>query len=475
MSLFYDSDLKVCVDGKTLISNTELSISNYKYSLVGKNGCGKTTLLNHIYTNAKEFSYMIEQEVSDLELLPTDYLLYRMNEEIYKLHKKFIETNDVDIENKLAETDYHDIMREINIILTGFGFTEERKLGSYSGGERMKISLAVALLLKPKLLLLDEATNHLDLDNIEFLIEYLQDYPYGIISVSHDEYFIDQITDTLLWITPEKTIRCFKNCSYKQFREQMKKEYDQKYKNFKDYEKKLKDMRISQKTKEDIEKYVKKNEVKQPEKPYEVKIIIPQVPIISNLIIDAQNVSYGELFENINFGVAMDSRITITGKNGVGKTTFLKLLINTLEPTSGYIWRDQRIRIGYYSQHATETMPLDLSPVDFIRTKIDINEESARRYLGTIGLPAENHLIPIGSLSGGQKARVLLISILVDKPHILFLDEPTNHLDIETINALGEAIKRYEGGLVMITHNRKFIENTDSVIYEIKNKKISRI
>lgn len=475
MSLFYDSDLKVYTNGKTLIHNTELSISNYKYSLVGRNGCGKTTLLNHIYSNAKEFTYMCEQEVNNLELTPTEYLLFRINEDIYKLHKKFMETNDVDIENKLAETDYEDIMREIHIILTGFGITENRKLESYSGGERMKISTAVALLLKPKLLLLDEATNHLDLDNIEFLIEYLQDYPYGIISVSHDEYFIDQISDVLLWITPDKTIRSFKNYSYKQFREQIKKEYEKKNKEYKDYEKKIKDMKKAQKTKEEIEIFVKKNEVKQPEKPYEVKILIPQVPVISNLIIDAQDISYNNLFENINFGIAMDSRITLTGKNGAGKTTFLKLLTNTIEPTSGYIWRDQRVRIGYYSQHATENMPLDLSPVDFIRTKIDINEEGARRYLGTIGIPAENHLIPIGSLSGGQKSRVLLISILVDKPHILFLDEPTNHLDIETINALGEAIQRYEGGLVMITHNRKFIENTNSIIYEIKNKKLNKI
>jgi len=154
----------------------------------------------------------------------------------------------------------------------------------------------------------------------------------------------------------------------------------------------------------------------------------------------------------------------------VGKSTLLKLLLKELKPTEGDIWSDARARIGYYHQHSEEVLPLNQSAIDYLNTiDPELGIHNIRKYLGTIGLDGKLHTKPMNILSGGQKARVVLISIIIKQPHILILDEPSNHLDIETIDAFIDALNEYNGGVVMVTHNIELIERTDAQILEVEN------
>jgi ATPase subunit of ABC transporter with duplicated ATPase domains len=325
------------------------------------------------------------------------------------------------------------------------------------------------------LLILDEPTNHLDLEATEFLTEFLQEYRNAILFVSHDQAFIDNVSDFLWFITEDRKLRVFAT-DYQTFRQQLKEEWEIGEKKYKEYYKKLTTFKKSNKTKNEVEEYIKKHEVIRPPKPYEVNVLFYQVPVIERCIIQLENVgfSYGEeeILSNINLPIWMNSRITLTGKNGSGKSTLLKLLAGQLQPSVGLRSFDQRIRIGYYSQHTN--LPEDITPVQYLMNVAieKIDEQKARQYLGTIGIKTESHLKLIGELSGGQKSRTLLASLFLIQPHILLLDEPTNHLDIETIEGLTNAINEYSGGLVMITHDKRLIENTESEIYLVENGKL---
>lgn len=217
---------------------------------------------------------------------------------------------------------------------------------------------------------------------------------------------------------------------------------------------------------------------------YEVYFEFPQPQkSIDYPVIQVENVSFNYpkrvIFENLNFGISMDTRVALVGPNGAGKTTLLELLSGQLVPTEGYISINKQITIGYFKQHFTDQLVLNLTPFQYLTQKFpNISRECKgnpyRKALGQFGLPGKTHNQPISSLSGGQKARVVLATISLMNPDILFLDEPTNHLDMESVEALISALKTYKGGVVIISHNIDFINSICHDIWVVENSSVKK-
>ncbi|TKR81727.1 hypothetical protein L596_015553 [Steinernema carpocapsae] len=181
------------------------------------------------------------------------------------------------------------------------------------------------------------------------------------------------------------------------------------------------------------------------------------------------------LFKNVNFGIAMDSRIAIVGPNGVGKSTLLKLLYGKLQPQLGECRIHRQIRVGWFDQHSNEALNGEQSPIEYLVAKFSIDPQTARKNLGMVGLPGPSHTVKIKDLSGGQKSRVALAELSLGSPDMLILDEPTNNLDIESIHALAEAIEDYGGGVLMVTHDERLIRATECQLWIVEDQDIVEI
>lgn len=181
------------------------------------------------------------------------------------------------------------------------------------------------------------------------------------------------------------------------------------------------------------------------------------------------------LFINADFGIDMASRVAIVGPNGVGKSTFLKLLVSDLEPCTGEVKRNHRLRIGRFDQHSGEHLTAEESPAEYLQRLFNLPYEKSRKALGTFGLASHAHTIKMKDLSGGQKARVALAELCLNAPDVLILDEPTNNLDIESIDALAEAINEYKGGVVIVSHDERLIRETECALYVIEDQTINEV
>ena len=240
----------------------------------------------------------------------------------------------------------------------------------------------------------------------------------------------------------------------------------------------VKKMKKDSTSKDIVTKFLQENASTEPPKPYVVKINFSQPNQIKDPILSLENIEFGYdltniLFQEINLNLCANDKITIVGKNGVGKSSLLKILGGYLNPTVGTIEKNSRVRIGMYDQHVADVLPVDKTPVSYINNiSTDID---SRKILGSIGLPGNTHTNTINTLSGGQKARVVLAGLVALNPHVLLLDEPTNHLDVESILSLIQAINNFAGIVIMITHNIDVIQKTNSTVYELKNKTLSKI
>ncbi|XP_011506179.1 PREDICTED: ATP-binding cassette sub-family F member 1 [Ceratosolen solmsi marchali] len=511
-------NFSIAAKGKELFTNATLLIAqSRRYGLVGPNGHGKTTLLRHIAKRAFNIPPNIdilycEQEViaddtSAVQVvLKADVKCNDLLQECKELEEQ-VEQGNSEAESRLSKVyeeleaiEAYSAEPKARRILAGLGFSkqmQDRATKHFSGGWRMRVSLARALFLEPTLLLLDEPTNHLDLNAVIWLDNYLQSWKKTLLVVSHDQSFLDNVCTDIVHLDQQKLFYYKGNYSmfkkmYTQKSKEMIKAYEQQEKRLKNLksqgqskkqaEKKQKETltRKQEKNKTKIQKQeedVGPTELLQKPREYVVKFSFPDPPPLQPPILGLHNVTFAyngqkPLLIDADFGIDLNSRIAIVGPNGVGKTTFLKLLVGELIPTKGELIKNHRLRIGRFDQHSGEHLTAEETPTEYLMRLFDLPYEKARKQLGTFGLSSHAHTIKMKDLSGGQKARVALAELCLNAPDVLVLDEPTNNLDIESIDALGEAITRYKGGVVIVSHDERLIRNTECCLYVMETQSI---
>ncbi|XP_055373011.1 ATP-binding cassette sub-family F member 1 [Condylostylus longicornis] len=512
----------ISAKGNDLFVNANLLIANgRRYGLVGPNGHGKTTLLRHISSRAFAIPpnidvLLCEQEVVADEhtavetILMADVKRTKLLNQCKELEAKLEKSSSLDIQDQLNEV-YVELKAigadsaepRARRILAGLGFSVEmqnRATKNFSGGWRMRVSLARALYLEPTLLMLDEPTNHLDLNAVIWLDNYLQGWKKTLLIVSHDQSFLDNVCNEIIHLDNKKLYYYKGNYSmfkkmYVQKRKEMIKEYEKQ-------EKRIKEMKAHGQSKKAAEKKQKetltrkqekgKNKVQKNDdedgpiellskpKDYIVKFRFPEPSQLQPPILGLHDVTFNfegqkPLFINAEFGIDLSSRVAIVGPNGVGKSTFLKMLVGELSPIKGELRKNHRLRIGRFDQHSGEHLTAEESAAEYLQRLFDLPHEKARKALGSFGLVSHAHTIKMKDLSGGQKARVALAELCLSGPDVLILDEPTNNLDIESIDALAEAINEYEGGVIIVSHDERLIRETGCTLYVIEDQTINEI
>ena len=500
------------IGGKTLLEDASLKIAfGRRYVLIGRNGVGKTTLLNHIMrkeidgvpkylqiVHVEQETIITENPLLD-EVLLCDIertkLLNEVNDinkkllsekkenEIKKLSQKLIEVN-----KRLEEIDASEAENKAKFILLGLGFHEEdfsKKTKDFSGGWRVRISLAKALFVMPDLLLLDEPTNHLDMNAVMWLEDYLNNWPYTLIIVSHARDFIDNVATDIIHLQNKK-LTYYKG-NYTDFEktrsEQIKlnhRLHEAQTKKIEHIQEFIDRFRYKAKRAGLVQSRIKQlNKMELVEEILEDPsciFIFPKPDTINPpvLRLDKADLGYNGkvILEKINLNIDMSSRVALVGANGSGKTTLLKGLDGKLIPMSGLCYRHSKLRLAVFAQHHIDQLDLYLSPVEQIKKYYnDLSEEQIRSHLGKFGITGNLSLRPNYLLSGGQKSRVCLALIVMNNPQIILMDEPTNHLDLDAINALSIALNSYDGGLLVVSHDQNFVERVCNQIYMIENKK----
>ncbi|GBG86757.1 hypothetical protein CBR_g42041 [Chara braunii] len=565
-------NFSVSARGKELLRNASLTIVHgRRYGLVGPNGKGKTTLLKllsrrQIPVPRNIDVLLVEQEVTGDDrsalqaVVAADLELASLREEEKRLQALSLEesaeregeTGQVgggggggggggkkgeeaaeggvdgasaseklaEVYEKLAAMGSDSAEARASKILAGLGFTRDmqgRPTKSFSGGWRMRISLARALFVQPTLLLLDEPTNHLDLRAVIWLEEYLMRWKKTLVVVSHDRDFLNSVSTDIIHLFDEKLHLYRGNFdNFEEMYEQKRREMNKTYEKFTKQMKAAKQSgsRVTQEKVKDRAKMAAAKQSKSalggggkskgvsaaeeeapPEAPrkwhdYTVAFHFPEPTELTPPLLQLIDVEFsypGRLdfsLKKVNVGVDMGTRVAIVGPNGAGKSTLLNLLAGDLEPTSGESRRSHKLRIGRYSQHFVDLLTMNETAVQYLLRLYPDQEgpskqEAVRSKLGKFGLPSYNHLTPIVKLSGGQKSRVVFTSISMKRPHILLLDEPTNHLDMQSIDALADALDGFTGGVVLVSHDSRLIsrvcENEErSEIWVVDNGTVTR-
>ncbi|XP_043995132.1 ATP-binding cassette sub-family F member 1 isoform X2 [Gambusia affinis] len=520
------SDIKlekfsISAHGKELFVNADLLIvAGRRYGLVGPNGKGKTTLLKHIANRALSIPpnidvLLCEQEViaddtpAVQAVLKADTRRLKLLEEEKMLQAR-LEKGEDSVAQRLEKV--YEELRVIGAaaaeakarrILAGLSFTPEmqnRATKRFSGGWRMRVSLARALFMEPTLLMLDEPTNHLDLNAVIWLNNYLQSWKKTLLIVSHDQSFLDDVCTDIIHLDNQKlyyyrgNYLTFKKM-YVQKQKELQKQYDKQ-------EKKLKELKAGGKSTKQAEKQTKdaltrkqqKGKKKGPQeeesleapellkrpKEYTVKFTFPNPPPLSPPILGLHSVDFGyegqkPLFKNVDFGIDMDSRICIVGPNGVGKSTLLLLLTGKLNPIKGEMRKNHRLKVGFFNQQYADQLNMEETATEYLMRNFNLPYQDSRKCLGRFGLESHAHTIQISKLSGGQKARVVFSELACRQPDVLILDEPTNNLDIESIDALSEAINEYKGAVIIVSHDARLITETQCQLWVVEDCTVNQI
>lgn len=501
--MLFSQNLDICLDGKLIVNDSELTIEKkYKYGFIGPNGVGKTTVLTHIYNNIKDkFNVLIISQIENItsELNVYNYML-STNEKLYDNYLITLnEDNDPDSYNSAIDYlelhDFHKYKTKIEMLLNNLGFIDNFDISvkMLSGGQQTKLALCKALLLEPELLLLDEPTNHLDLNNLNWLESYLESYNKCLILISHNINFIDTICDKIIYffnidhLNPQLFVCKGGYNNFLTCFNQKKNEYVKKYLDF------IKKANGLKKNKKEYDAFLIKNHMNKPIRDYDINIIFEDIKSLSksdyNNVISFNNVSFGynentDILKDIYIGISLKSRYIILGNNGSGKSTFFNLCCGKLEPTSGEIEKDARLRISYFNQHSVNDINNDLTPIQYLQyIDSNLDQQECRYILSKVGFKKmfegdtyDIGKMKIGELSGGQKIKLILCGIQIQNPHIILFDEPTNHLDIISIQSLIDSINNFNGGVVIITHDKYIMNNiVDAEIFMCENKQITKL
>lgn len=505
-------DLEQRFGGNIIFSNISFSVpDNARIGLVGPNGAGKTTLLK-IMTGQQEptsgqftinkglkVGYIAQENGLDEdktiwdEMLTVFNDLIEKNKKITKMQEQIADhPEDEDLLKRYDQLAYDfeqeggfTYQAEIKSILNGFNFKENtwnKVIGTLSGGEKTRLAFVKLLLQKPLVLLLDEPTNYLDLDTLDWLETFLKNYQGAIITVSHDQYFLDHLANQIFELNFGK-LTTFKG-NYSQYvkeRELMDSQQEAAYE--KQQEKIKKEEEFIQKnlvrastTKraQSRRKVLDKMErIKLPRHKQKVRINFTSERPSGKEVLIAKDLTIGYpdkvMVSDIDFQVNKNDRVAIIGPNGIGKSTLLKTIMKKLEPKGGSIKYGASLDIGYYDQ--------ELQSLDPSKTVLDtiwdrhktMPEKDVRSILASFLFTAEDIDKTVGQLSGGQKARLTLTVLSLEKDNFLLMDEPTNHLDIEAKEVLEEALDNYDGTLLFVSHDRYFINELANKIISVRD------
>ena len=509
------SNITKSFQGIPLLKDITFKIDDHdKVAIIGVNGAGKTTILKIIageenYDSGdlfcnKELTLGYLKQQHDLAMDKTVYdvgldvfaplitienRLRQLENEMTTDHSERI-LNEYDrLTQSFHDKDGYSYPSKLTGVLKGLGFSEEEfnlKVSMLSGGQKTRLALAKMLLQEPKLLLLDEPTNHLDNSAINFLEGYLKNYPHAIITVSHDRYFIDQVSNKIVEVENGKS-KSYK-CKYNEYSILKKKQRAVDLKHYLNQQKEIKRIQESIDT---LKSYNREKQVKRAESKEKQLAKIERIDKPENLpdtitinfkpkresgfdVLKIENlaVKFDEiLFKNIDIDIKKQERIALVGDNGVGKTTLFKTILDQLNAYQGKIKFGSKVDLAYYDQEHS-TLAMDKTIFNEISDNFPkMTNTEIRNSLALFKLKGDDVFKEISLLSGGEKGRVVLTEILLKQANLLILDEPTNHLDIASKEVLEDALNQFEGTIFFISHDRYFINKVATRVIELTSTK----
>ncbi|KAL3102267.1 hypothetical protein niasHS_003676 [Heterodera schachtii] len=505
--------LTITFHGREILTDSTLEINmGRRYGLVGLNGSGKSSILQAIYLREMPIPDQIDMFLVSREMAAIDdsaikavinvdkerLLLEKQAEELAVYDDEESQAKLLDIYDRLDEMDVDKAEVKAAEILHGLGFTRQmmlKRCKDFSGGWRMRIALARALYLKPSLLLLDEPTNHLDLDACVWLEAQLANYKRSLLIVSHSQDFMNNVCTNVIHLFQKKLV--YYGGNYDTFVRTRLELLENQAKRFNWEQAQIKHMkeyiarfghgsaklaRQAQSKEKTMAKMVaggltEKVSLEQTKQFYffEPDNIPPPVIMVQHVSF-RYNPESPYIYKNLDFGIDLDTRVALVGPNGAGKSTLLKLFSRDVEPTDGMIRRHLHCKIGKYHQHLVEELPLELSALEYMQREFpDVREkEEMRKIIGRYGLTGREQVCPMKQLSDGQRCRVAFAWLAWQQPHLLLLDEPTNHLDMESIDALAEAINNFAGGMILVSHDFRLVQQVTEEIWVCDKQTITK-
>ncbi|MBA6415419.1 ATP-binding cassette domain-containing protein [Colwellia sp. 6M3] len=503
------TDLSLARGAKYLIKSSSFTIHpNHKVGLVGANGCGKSSLfaslLGALPADMGNLSMptswkiaTVKQETPALDRSALDYVMdgdieFRQLEA--KLDQARADDNgtlEATIINQIDTVNGYSLPARAGELLHGLGFVQEQlanPVKSFSGGWRMRLNLAQALISRADLLLLDEPTNHLDLDAVIWLQRWLKRFTGTLVLISHDRDFLDDVIGQILHIE-HQTAKLYSG-NYSAFERQRAEHLAQQDAQYQKQQKEVAHLTSF------VDRFrAKASKAKQAQSRLKR---LQKLPDLAPAHVDSQftfsfeqpdtlpypllaltesQCGYSDeaiILEDVGMTLVPGSRIGLLGRNGAGKSTLIKSLAGDLALLQGERYCAQDLRVGYFSQHQLEQLHLPSSAIEHItRAKPDITELQARSFLGRFGFSGDQALDKVGTMSGGEKARLVLALIVLEKPQLLLLDEPTNHLDLEMRQALVLALQDFDGAIILIAHDRYLLESCVDEFYIVANGQVT--
>lgn len=505
MIFFNDLTLKRGVT--VLLEHANASINpGQKVGLVGKNGCGKSSLLSllkgEMSSEGGEVKYpaawslaWVNQETPALDVSALDYVIQGDREYIQLM----AELEQANIQNdgnqiallhaKLDTIGAWTIQSRAATLLHGLGFENEQlqsAVKSFSGGWRMRLNLAQALICRSDLLLLDEPTNHLDLDAVIWLERWLSRYPGTLILISHDRDFLDPVVSKIIHIEQQQLNEYSGDYSSFEIQRATKlaqqnalyRQQQQKVEHLQSYIDRFRAKASKAKQAQSRIRALERMELIAPayiDNPFKFEFRAPLS--LPNPIVSMEKVSAGyadkTVLQSVKLNLVPGSRIGLLGRNGAGKSTLIKLLAEEIAPQNGVVQLAKGVQLGYFAQHQLDTLRADETALwHLARLAPQQTEQQLRDYLGGFAFHGDKVKQAVSSFSGGEKARLVLALIVWQRPNLLLLDEPTNHLDLDMRQALTEALVDYQGSLVVVSHDRHLLRNTVNDFYLVHDHKV---
>ncbi len=497
---------------KTVFENVSFEVrSGERIGLVGANGAGKTTLLRCLMGQEdydkgsvstspgavigylrQDFNYESQTLREEMELAWKDVLYYK--DKLAELARKLETSHDEELVAAYGRTEErfeylggYDYEATTRKILTGLGFSDadlDRDIHGFSGGQKVRINLAAAFVRHPDFLFLDEPTNHLDMGMLEWLEEYLRSYRGGILMVSHDRYFLDATTTGIIDLENHQTHTYRGN--YTQFtkvkalnEEAQERAYEKQQEHIRETEEYIRKYKAGIKAKQARGRQSQLDRLERIEKPIHRQSLhfqFEKPAECAEKVLDVMHVtsSYGEhvIFKDLTMHIKKGESVGLIGPNGAGKSTLLKLIVGDKRADGGFIQIGNRVKPGYYSQEL-DRLNSEYTVLEQIENDFDMGEREARNLLGMFLFRGDDVFKPVSLLSGGERARLTLLMLFLEKPNFLILDEPTNHLDIPTREIMEQALAAFGGTSLIVSHDRYFLDRVTTRILEMENGKLT--